>query len=223
MSATPPIVDVLVKPDAHYRELAKVRFHRGAQLVDASTVKIERFVTTDVYRALADASPDVPVESLLRWLPAMDRLRHGDLDGFEEFLTRRGRFRGIVNCRAAIATLRSDLSHSGVERIGRSALRQNGFRPHPRPYAVRTGARVIAEIDVAFPAVLYGAEMDGPHHLLPEVAAADSARDRQLARINWTIDRFPADAVRQDPEWFVNEVRKGLAGAHRRHTAGSNR
>ncbi len=223
ITANPPVVDVLARPDAHYRARTRTRFHRGATIDGASTVKIERFYAADVYRAMTDAAADVPLESLLRWLPAMDRLRQGTLDGFDEHVRERGRFRGVVNCRAASALLRTDLPHSGAERTGRAALRRSGFPPYPRPYPVRLGTRIIAEIDVAFPRRLYGAEIDGPHHLLPEVAVADKSRDRQLARLGWTIERFSADAVTGDPEWFANEVRKGLIGPDRRHIADSDR
>jgi very-short-patch-repair endonuclease len=61
------------------------------------------------------------------------------------------------------------------------------------------------------------------HHLLAAVAAADKSRDRALARIGWTIDRFPHDFVLSDPGAFVAEVRKGLAGAKVRNLADSNR
>ncbi|MDP9394396.1 MAG: hypothetical protein M3Q27_09180, partial [Actinomycetota bacterium] len=39
ITANPPVVDVLARPDAHYRARTRTRFHRGATIDGASTVK----------------------------------------------------------------------------------------------------------------------------------------------------------------------------------------
>jgi very-short-patch-repair endonuclease len=76
---------------------------------------------------------------------------------------------------------------------------------------------LLGEIDLPFPAVRYGAEIDGPHHLLPSVIAADKARDRRLRRqADWIVDRFPADEVRRHPREFVRQILAGLDAASRR-------
>jgi len=102
-------------------------------------------------------------------------------------------------------------------------LRDAGLRPACRPYAVKHHSRTIAEIDVAFTEVKYGAEIDGPHHQLPEVVIADKQRDRQLHRLGWTIDRFTAAEVEADPAAFVTAVKQGLADAQRRITGPTHR
>lgn len=117
---------------------------------------------------------------------------------------------GVVNLRAAVATLRLDLPHSGAERFGRKLLRAADLAPHPRPYPVRERGATVAEIDLAYPPILYGVEVDGPHHRLADVAQADRVRDRKLRRLGWTIDRFTVEEIEADPEGFVNEVRRAF-------------
>ena len=221
-TATPREVDILTGPALHLRPRKNTRLFRGALLEDDDFVNIEGMPTVAVYRAITDAAGVAPVEALVRWIAAMDRLRLGSVDGLAEYAASRGRFVGVVHLRAAIAILRSDLPHSGAERLGRRALRAAGIRPYPRPYPVRHDGRTIAEIDLAYPDYLYDVEVDGPHHLLPEVAAADKARDRQLTRLQWTIDRFPHEFVTNDPAGFVREVQRGLAGAKARNLVLSN-
>ena len=222
ISAIPQEIDILIGPSLHLRPRARTRLFRGS-IPEENSVNLEGMPTVGVYRAFTDAAAVVPVESLVRWLPAMDRLRQGSLDGLEEYAVKRGRFVGVVNLRAAIAVLRVDLPHSTGERVGRKALRAAGIPPYPRPYPVRQAGRTLAEIDLAYPKVLYGAEVDGPHHLLREVAIADRARDRQLGRLGWTIDRFPYEHVINDPAGFAREVQRGLDGAKARNLVLSNR
>ena len=223
IGAKPQTVDVLTGTDHHLRKRPGVHFCRGTLLDEDESVNLKGHTTTSVYRSFTDAAAVVPLESLIRWLPAMDRLRQGDLDGLEAYSRRRKRYVGVVNLRAAIAILRSDLPHSGAERVARKALRGADLAPYIRPYPVRMGGKTIAEIDLAYPDALYGAEVDGPHHLLPEVAAADKARDRRLAHLGWTIDRFPHEQVLANPPAFVAEVRRGLSGAKSRNAGISNR
>ena len=69
----------------------------------------------------------------------------------------------------------------------------------------------LAEVDIPFFELCYGVEIDGPHHLLPEQAAKDRARDRMLARTcGWSIDRYLWFELEDDPERFVREVQARL-------------
>ena len=223
IAATPNTVDILTGPGLHLRSRPGYCFVRSELLDHDDTINLEGFRCVSVYRAFTDAAAVVPMDSLLRWLPAMDRLRLGTLEGLLEYYRGRGRFVGVVDLRAAVAVLLEGLPHSGAEKLARKLLRAADLAPYVRPYPVRSNGRTIAEIDLAYPDVLYGAEVDGPHHQLAEVAAADKARDRRLARLSWTIDRFPHSYVSSDPQGFVAEVRAGLVGAKHRYPGTSNR
>jgi very-short-patch-repair endonuclease len=82
--------------------------------------------------------------------------------------------------------------------------------PHRQPLTVESNNRIVAEIDIPFVQVRYGVEIDGPHHLLPNVAAADRTRDRALHRLGWVIDRFFWFEVEDRPRWFVTQVQRRL-------------
>ena len=222
ITTTPSTIDILIRPQLHLRPRPGYCFVRSPRLDQDDTINLEGFRCVSVYRAFTDAAAVVPMDSLLRWLPAMDRLRLGTLEGLAEYYTCRGRFVGIVDLRAAVTVLLTGLPHSGAEKIARRLLKAADLAPYVRPYPVRIGGRTIAEIDLAYPKVLYGAEVDGPHHQLAEVAAADKARDRRLARAGWIIDRFPHNHVLNDPEGFVAEVRAGLGGANGRYPGTPN-
>ena len=222
ITATPATIDILTGPQLHLRARAGYHFARGGLLADDDTLNLEGFRSVSVYRAFTDAASAVSMDSLLRWLPAMDRLRLGTLEGLADYYGRRGRFVGIVDLRAAVTVLLVGLPHSGAEKVARKVLRAADLAPYARPYPVRLNGRTIAEIDLAYPKVLYGAEVDGPHHQLAEVAAADKARDRRQARAGWTIDRFPHDLVLNDPAGFLAEVKASLAGAQGRYPGTPN-
>lgn len=210
VSATPSQVDIYCGPKRAVRVNSTRRIVRSTWLDSDITVNLEGFQTAGVYRSFTDAAAVVPLETLLRWLPAMDRLRLGTIDELSAYIGERGRFPGCVKLVAAVSALRADLPHSGKERYARTLLRAAGIAPHRRPYPVEDNGVTVAEIDLAYPEFRYGAEVDGPHHLLNEVVKADKARDRQLVRLGWTIDRFPAEHVVNDPAGFVAEVRRGL-------------
>lgn len=171
-----------------------------------------------VPRAFADAAAHACVNQLCRDIATAVRLRCCSLARIQRELRVRQRFPGSGRLRRAHALLSGELVHSGGERLGRRLLRAEGFRPHSRPLAVEVRGRPIAEIDIPFPSILYGVEVDGPHHLLPDVAAADRARDRTLDRQGWVIDRFYWFELEERPAWFVTEVTRRLRqlGATRR-------
>lgn len=124
---------------------------------------------------------------------------------------RRKRFPGRTVLRALVDDFRDETTHSDEERKARRLIRAAGFVPHRRPLTVVIAGSPRAEIDIPFADISYGVEVDGPHHLLPHVAAADRARDRALSENGWTIDRFFWFEIDERPEWFVKQVVKRIA------------
>ncbi|HEY8341250.1 MAG TPA: type IV toxin-antitoxin system AbiEi family antitoxin domain-containing protein [Egibacteraceae bacterium] len=216
VAETPRQVDLWLPPGRGPRPSNPVRVTRGA-LVDGDLVHTLTGLPTLSYaRAVTDLAATASVDHLVRVIAALDRLRLASPGGIAELAARRGRFPGVVKLRVALARVEDDLAHSETEALGRRLVVEAGLRPHPAPYPVAVDGVVIAEIDIAFPPWRYGAEVDGPHHLLPEVARADKARDRALHGHGWWIDRFTTDEVERTPQAFVAAVRRGLEAAKAR-------
>lgn len=178
---------------------------------------------TALPEAFAFAAAHLDARRLARLLSRLHGQRRLRLDDIHELLGDWRHFTGRGRLAHALADARGELSHSAEEARARQLIRELGARPHPRPYPVfDRGDHPLAEIDVAVPEFLYGAEIDGPHHDLPEQQAADKARDRELHRRGWHIDRFPVEMVSQEPARFQHEVAQGLEAArHARSGRGS--
>jgi hypothetical protein len=158
-------------------------------------------------RSLAEYSRDAGYVPLCRAIARTDSLRLCTLGKIKDELEARLRFLGRANLRAAHGKLSGELNHADDERRGRALLRAAGFVVPSRPLPVRLGDTILAEVDIPFFDILYGVEIDGPPHLLAEVAAKDRARDRRLGReLRWQIDRFLWFEIDEDPEGFVREV-----------------
>ncbi len=78
----------------------------------------------------------------------------------------------------------------------------------------------IAEIDIAKPDILYGVEIDGPHHDLPEQRRRDEERDQRLREVGWRIDRFGCEDVLADPAGFAARIRATVEKRRRASLAG---
>lgn len=65
-------------------------------------------------------------------------------------------------------------------------------------------------LDFAYCEVKLAIEVDGPHHLLPEVRARDVRRDRRLRQLGWDVMRFPEEVVVYRPWAVVSAVHHRL-------------
>lgn len=166
-------------------------------------------------RALADHAAHVCVNDMCRDIATALRMRRCSMTGIRRELDARKRFPGRATLRQAHGLLTGEIVHSTGERLARRLLRGAGMRFGNKPLSVEVDGRLTAEIDIPFERIRYGVEIDGPHHLLPNVAAADRARDRTLERAGWTIDRFYWFEVEERASYFVAEVQRRLASLTR--------
>jgi hypothetical protein len=184
----------------HTADYDNIRYHRSDNLRIARTP-----------RALADDACHEPWRVIAERMAKAARLRRTTLHEVKKELDRRKRFPGRRSFRTAFEGLTGELTHSGAERMARRLLREAGENPFPRPLTVTVDGAPRAEIDIPFVELLYGVEVDGPHHLLANIASADRARDRALAKIGWAIDRFWWHEVEERSAWFVQAVTNRLA------------
>lgn len=185
---------------------------------ERSLLRVGPLQVVPASRALADHARHVRPVPLGRLVATACALRRTTLAACCHEFEGCRRFPGRTAFRAAVLMLTGEMTHSGAERRGRAMLRAVGIKVANRPYPVEHDGRVVGEIDIAVPWVLYGIEVDGPHHDLPAQAAADKQRDRLLRRLGWTIDRFPVELIDDNPRHFVREVQRSLASLERRRS-----
>lgn len=210
---TTSLVDLWVGPGRSPRAQPGVRFHRGRWASGDAVARVQGIPSTPVLRALRDAARRSTVDRLVRDIAALDRMRRATPAQVAADLDRIGPFPGKPKLRAAVLESLDGLVHSGDEALARQLLAAESQQPHPRPLLVEHGCRRIGEIDIPYCWLRYGIEVDGPHHREDGVAERDRARDRALGRLDWVIDRVPAELVRTNPGAFVQAVRAGLAAA----------
>ena len=216
LNREPEMVHVLLPPQRHHAPLPGVRFARGRWVDGDKPAVVQGRPSVSLGRAITDLAAHSSIEQIVRHVATMDRLRLGGAEDVASVHAKRGRYPGAGRVGGALRQLGQETTHSKAESIGRAAITRIGLRPEPRPYLVEERGIKLGEIDVAFPPLLYGAEIDGPHHLLAEVAQADKVRDRALEQRGWRIDRFTTDEVERAPAAFAAQVRQGvLASAAR--------
>lgn len=211
LSQPPYQVELLLPSERHVTERTGVCLHRSVEFGAVRSRRRADLRLASCARAFADHAAHTSVRRLCIDLAAAVRLRRCTLTQVGAQIQARGRFPGRGRLREACALLGGELTHSAGERLARRLLRAEGLRFSSRPYSVEVDGRPIAEIDIAFPKMRYGVEVDGPHHLLPATASADRARDRRLERLGWLIDRFFWFEVEDRSAWFSGEVRRRVA------------
>lgn len=214
----PSVIDVLVAGPHHPRPRPGVHLIRTDTLDAEARDRRRGFEVTPAPRAWADFARRATSDQLVAAVAGLDRLRLATPEDLASYLQRRGQFPGRTSAWAALQRAQGQLTHSSREHTARRLLHEAdlALAPWPRPLAVLLDGVAIAEVDVPWPQVRYGVEIDGPHHQLPAQQQADRSRDRCLTSLGWMIDRFSVDEIEQSPGQFVREVRAGLAAATQR-------
>ncbi|MFP5072665.1 endonuclease domain-containing protein [Pseudonocardia nantongensis] len=161
--------------------------------------------TTSAVRAAFDLAR---VEDRVDAVIALDALSR--IGGFApaavlDLATRHPGQRGAARLGGRIA-LASPLAESPMETRVRLALHDHGVRPPVLQHPVGE-----YRIDLAYPDLLLGIEYDGGHHLTPEQARDDLARQAFLTARGWEILRPEAHIVLHRPEYVAGLVRYRLA------------
>lgn len=207
----PENVELLLPASRYLCDRRDVCFHRTTQFEHVRYQRVGGMRVAAVPRLFADYAPHTSFNDLCRDLATAMRLRKTTLRLIGRELGRRKRFPGRAVLRRAHGALAGEVNHSDGERRGKRLLQDDGLEFHRKPLTVEHNGRLIAELDIPFVDIRYAVEVDGPHHLLPHVAAADRQRDRALQKISWWVDRFFWFEVEDRPAWFVSQVRKAVA------------
>ena len=189
-----------------------VKQHLGARV--RSTV---RFDLADVRRrgdlpvvsaawAVCDHARDVTVYDLARLIAAGVGAEWTSLERLADCADVRGRTPGAPRMRRALELLRPGVAFSSTEARLARALRRAGLAVELNVPIRRSDGSVVARADLVVEGLLLDVEVDGPHHWLPEGAAADRRRDRELSALGWTVLRYSVVEIDGRLEAVVHDV-----------------
>lgn len=103
--------------------------------------------------------------------------------------------------------LQGDRTDSTLERRVRKVLFDGGVPPHPGIFSVEHRGRLIARVNIAYPAHRVGVEVDGfSFHATTAQLRSDHARANKLAVAGWTLLRVGHKQLKRDPRAFVDQV-----------------
>jgi hypothetical protein len=210
----PTAVTVLVPAGRNPGGHRRIEVIRTPAYEEIRSVQVGGIPLAQAERALLDVSRSAGVDPLARLMAAACRPRLTDLPLLVE-RTPASTFRGKRAWNAALSALHGEMVHSNPERIARVAVAPYELGFEPRPFVVLRGTRPLAEIDLAIPAIKYGLEIDGPHHLLEQQQRQDEERDRELRDDGWRIDRVLWDTVLADPQAFARKIARTVAAVRR--------
>lgn len=126
--------------------------------------------------------------------------------------------------KALIAVLgeSADGAESVAESDAATMMRQAGLGVPRRQVVVPTsiGPRPVDLVAELPDGRMLAVEVDGPHHLDPQVRAADLAKDAALLAAGYAVIRIPVWLLRQDPAAFRAQLRAIVEAARRRTASG---
>jgi very-short-patch-repair endonuclease/predicted transcriptional regulator of viral defense system len=168
-------------------------------------------------RTLLDLAPRLSVARLAELTAAALREKCCRACDLHEILARRHNVQGRGRLREAVDLLGDDGADARAE-VEIAALHALVGANLPRPvvaYRVRTDdGLLIAEVDLAYPAIKLAIEIDGYRwHSSPARKLADEQRQNRLILAGWTVLRFSAADVRRHPGQLVTSVSAALAAA----------
>lgn len=110
--------------------------------------------------------------------------------------------RGHEHLKRVLLDLGGDKVDSGLEWRARGLCRRAGLpEPFPEPFPVEVGGRVVARVDIAWPAWKVGVECDGfRYHSERAQLERDTARQNLLVGLGWKIVRVTWRQLEDDPQ-----------------------
>jgi very-short-patch-repair endonuclease len=117
---------------------------------------------------------------------------------------------GNARVRQVIRTLTAGAEAESERRLHR-LLRAHGITGWTANHPVRQGGRLIARVDIAFPAQRLVIEVDGlAYHSDRSRFQRDRTRQNELVNLGWTVLRFTWQDITADPDRVIATVRLAL-------------
>lgn len=195
---------------------AATKVHASTDLDRCGTRVRDGITVTDPARTLLDLARRTKDGPLLQ---AIESARRLGLTSWPELAAtlakhaRRGR-PGIRRLRRVIARNlhRSEVTDSTFELLVIALLLEHGLPEPVLHHRLLSGdGRLLAEIDLAYPALKVAIELDGAAHRDRDVFERDRPRQNGIVLEGWLILRFTWKDFVTNPEAIVAEVRRAIA------------
>lgn len=208
-------VHIVVPRDRRIRPMAGVRVTRSGTLLASDARRARALAVTSVARTLCDVAAVTSVDELRELVTVAVQRRSCRLPDLGRRSAAMGSFPGSGRLRRVLAELDQDRTDSVLERRVRRLLRAAGVPPRPGVFPVVHDGRVIATLDIAYPAQAVGIEVDGfRYHATPAQKDRDDRRENALQAAGWRILRVSERRARTDADGFVRQLRAALAWEH---------
>ena len=212
-------VQVTIPALRNIPELFGVRVWSSRDLLERDTTKRGPFRITHLARTIIDLASVLDDAWLRATLDSALRQRRSNLAWVSRALKERGRGRrGAARLRVLVSEYRGEdeMPDSVLESLGIELGRAMRRRPKLH-WKVVNGARLVAEVDLAWPEVRLCVELDGwAHHGTRAAFARDRARDRALQTVGWMVLRYTWQEIAGDRESVIAEL---VTAYHSRATA----
>lgn len=201
-------VELVVPVGRGVPRLTGVTITRSRTLLLADAALVDGLAVTSVARTICDLAAARGEDELRELVAVAVQRRATTIAAIADRLCRLPSLRGGGRLRAVLLQLQGDRTDSTLERRVRKLLCDGGVPPHPGIFAVEHQGRVIARVDIAYPARRVGVEVDGfSFHATPAQLRSDHARANKLAVAGWTLLRVGHEQLQRDPLAFVDQVR----------------
>lgn len=210
-------VTVVVPHAKRAARLRPVKVLRSRTLRDSDFAVRHGIPLTTPERTLADLAA-ITTRAELRNV-AIDLRQRGMLQVpvLWELYERTWPVRGHEHMKRVLLDLGGERVDSGLEFRMRGLCRRAGLpEPFPEPYPVRSGDRLVARIDIAWPEQRVGVECDGfRFHSQRAQLDRDTARQNLLVGLGWKLVRVTWRQIEEEPEQVIQVIHSllGEAGA----------
>jgi hypothetical protein len=197
--------------------------HTSTDLDRCNVVRRHGIPITDPARTLLDVARKLRGTALVN---AVEEARRHDLATWHDLIAcvsthaRRGRA-GIRRMREVIAggVTNDGITDTDSELAALGLLRENGYDEPRLQFRIYEddGARLVAEMDLAYPLDKVNFEIDGDVHLQDAVRLKDEKRDHMLRTVyGWTIRRIWWTIPVREPDLFLQIVKGAFEEARSR-------
>src|SRR6202022_2270115 len=196
-------------PASRDPKLTDVRVWRSRDLIEADVTKRGPFRLTHLARTMVDLASILDDAWLRAALDSALRQRKTNLAWISQALNNHGSgHRGAHRLRSLVDEYQAEheVPDSALESLAMELALATGYRPKLH-WNVLDGARLIAEVDFAWPEVRLCVELDGwRQHGTRAAFSRDRARDRALNRLGWMVLRYTWEEVTDDRELIISEL-----------------